>query len=98
MDFPLKSKSDVAAVIKTFVPFVENMLSCSLKIFRSDGGGEFVNNVLHEYFSVKGIIHQRSCPYTPEQNGVAERKHRSIVDTALSLLYHASIPLECDWE
>lgn len=49
--FPLVSNSDVSSVIRTFVPFAENMLSCTLKIFRSDGGGEFVNKSLYEYFS-----------------------------------------------
>lgn len=55
---------------------------------------EFINSSLHEYFASKGVVHQKSRPYIPQQNGVAERKHRSIVDTTSSLLYHAPMPLE----
>ena len=40
----------------------------------------------------KGIVHQKSCPYTPEQNGLAERKHRHILETAVTLLQNASMP------
>jgi len=42
----------------------------------------------------KGIIHQSSCPHTPQQNGVAERKHMRIVDTARILLVNANVPLK----
>lgn len=42
----------------------------------------------------KGIIHQSSCPHTPQQNGAAERKHRHIVDTARTLLVNANVPLK----
>ena len=41
-----------------------------------------------------GIIHKVSCPHTHEQNGVAERKHRHIVESGLTLLAHASLPLK----
>ncbi|KAL0537331.1 hypothetical protein IC582_026309 [Cucumis melo] len=65
-----------------------------MKVFRSDDGGEFCDNSLQSFFESKGISHQKSCPYTLEQNGIAERKHRHIVETAISLIFHSFIPLE----
>ena len=45
------------------------------------------------FCSTSGILHQTSCPYTPAQNGVSERKHRHIVETGLTLLYQSHLPL-----
>ncbi|XP_068640145.1 uncharacterized protein [Aristolochia californica] len=53
-----------------------------------------VQSMLQDLLSSEGTIHQLSCPYTPQQNGVAERKHRHLVETARSLLLHASVPSE----
>ena len=57
-----------------------------------DWGDEF--QALSKYLTQQGISHRISCPHTPAQNGTAERKHRHIVETALSLLRHASVPLK----
>lgn len=62
-------------------------------IFRLDGrGGDFANKTLKTLFSSTGIFHQFSCPHTPEQNGVAERKNHQIVETGRFLLEHSSLP------
>ena len=53
-----------------------------------------MNHSLQSYLQKYGIIHQKSCPYTPEQNGVAERKHRHIVEIAATLMSRASIPIK----
>lgn len=91
--FPLHCKSDVYSVFVDFKLKVENMLNNKIKFFRSDGGGEFVNTKFKLLFKQCGILHQFSCPHTPEQNGCAERKHRHLVETGLSLLFHAGLPL-----
>ena len=44
------------------------------------------------YFQSKGILHQRSCPYTPQQNGVVERKHKYLLETARALLFQSKLP------
>lgn len=61
---------------------------------RSDNGGEFVK--VHRLCKQLGILSEYSCPHTSEQNGRAERKHRHIVETGLTLLAHGSLPL-CYW-
>lgn len=61
-------------------------------MLRTDGGGEFSSKNLAEFLHLKGILHQRSCPHTLEQNGVVERKHRHLVETALTLLAQSALP------
>ncbi|PKU75779.1 Retrovirus-related Pol polyprotein from transposon TNT 1-94 [Dendrobium catenatum] len=90
--FPLRHKSEVFAVFVTFKTYIENLTSAKIKCLRTDGGGEFVNNSFISFLKQHGIVHQISCPYTPEQNGVAERKHRHIIKTTRSLLLTASVP------
>lgn len=59
---------------------------------RSDKGTEFINSILQNYLHTSGIIHQMSCPYTPQQNGVVERKHQHILGVAGSLMLQANLP------
>lgn len=91
--YPLKNKSDFFQCYLEFQALVENFFDRKLKIFQSDGGGEFTSNQFKNHLALCGITHQISCPYTPEQNGLAERKHRHIVETELTLLFHANVPL-----
>lgn len=63
----------------------------SIKIFQSDGGDEFL--AIRNYLTDNGIQHRMSCSYTPKQNGFGERKHRHVVETGLSLLHCANMPM-----
>jgi hypothetical protein len=65
-----------------------------IKCFGCDLGGEYTSNKFYQLFALDGTIHQTSCTDTHEQNYVAEKKHRHIVETARSLLLSASIPSE----
>ena len=87
----LKHKSDVLEVFKFFKAFVENQLNSKIKILKSDNGGEYTSNAFKHFCASHGITHQFSCPHTPQQNGVAERKHRHIVECALTLLSHSQL-------
>ncbi|PKU74822.1 Retrovirus-related Pol polyprotein from transposon TNT 1-94 [Dendrobium catenatum] len=71
---------------------ITRQFNAKLKIFRSDGGGEFINNKFYNLFKQHGIIHQYTCAHTPPQNGVAERKHKHILEIVRSLLIEANIP------
>ena len=88
----LKYKSDVLDVFKYFKATVENQLNSKIKILRTDNGGEFTFNAFKLFCSSHGITHQFSCPHTPQQNGVAERKHRHVVEYALTMLSHSKLP------
>lgn len=71
----LKLKFDACVVIKQFIVYVKTQFGRFVKVIRSDNGTEFVNSVCKELFNNFGIIHQKSCAYTPQQNGVVERKN-----------------------
>ncbi|XP_049398958.1 uncharacterized protein LOC125862879 [Solanum stenotomum] len=91
--FLLKHKSVVCVSLKEFLLFIKTQFGRSVKVLMSDNGTEFVNSVCDAMFKEMGIIHQRSCPYTPQQNGVAERKHRHLLEVTRAIRFQASIPL-----
>jgi len=86
------NKGEVYSIFVHFHTFLVTQFSATLRIFQSDGGGEYISTNFKNYLHTKGIVHQMSCPYTPEQNGLAERKHRHIVETAVTLLQTAHLP------
>ena len=89
----LKHKSEVLSMFKHFKSMVETQHNSKLKILRTDNGSEYTNAEFQSFCSVNGILHQTSCPRTPEQNGVSERKHRHVVEKGLALLYQSHLPL-----
>lgn len=86
----LKHKSDVYTVFKQFKVMVENQFASKIMILQSDWGGEFQG--LSSFLKECDIIHRLFFPYTPQQNSLAERKYRHIVETGLALLSQASLP------
>ncbi|PKU62337.1 Retrovirus-related Pol polyprotein from transposon TNT 1-94 [Dendrobium catenatum] len=90
--YPLMQKSDVANTFIQFKKYIEKLTVKSIKCLRTDGGLEYNNQYLTDFLKNNGISHQMSCPYTPEQNGTSERKHRHILETTRSLLITASVP------
>ena len=71
---------------------MENLFNTKIKTFQTDGGGEYLNNAFKTYFDTHGILPRYTCPHHPEQNGMAEHKHRHLVETGLTLLVHAKMP------
>nr|XP_009798318.1 PREDICTED: uncharacterized protein LOC104244565 [Nicotiana sylvestris]XP_016460825.1 PREDICTED: uncharacterized protein LOC107784245 [Nicotiana tabacum] len=61
---------------------------------RTDNGTEFVNSVCENFFKNIGAIHQKTSPCTPQQNGVAERKHRHILELTRAIRFQANIPIK----
>ncbi|KAJ4816146.1 hypothetical protein LUZ62_028712 [Rhynchospora pubera] len=84
----MANKSDVVSIFSGFKVQVENLFGCTIKVLRTDGGAEF--KPIGTRFPQ--IIHQTSCPHTPQQNGISERKHRHIVELSIAIMSHASIP------
>jgi transposase InsO family protein len=75
--FFLHDKSEVASIFKNFSKKVQNEFDWKIKKIRSDNGKEFDNTNIHEYCDEIGIKHEVSATYTPQQNGVVERKNRT---------------------
>jgi hypothetical protein len=86
----LKTKDETKKSLIHFVSYIENQFQTTLKCLRSDNGTEFA---MGDFFLSKGIIHQKSCVETPQQNGVVERKHQHILNVARSLSFHSNLPL-----
>ena len=91
--YPLRRKSNFFECFLKFQNLVENQLERQIKIFQSDGGSEFQSIKFQNHLSKCGILQRVSCPGTPEQNGVVERKHRHIVEMGLTMLFNAKLPL-----
>lgn len=92
--FPLHYKSQVKHTIAEFKAFVSTQFNITIQTVRSDNGGEFINLFLRHLFLSAGIIHQTTCPHTPEQNGVVERKHRHLIETTVTLLLQSKLPVQ----
>lgn len=92
--YPLHYKSEVFYKFLEFKICAEKQFSVSLQILRTDGGTEFLNNKMRQYLASQGVVHQYNCPYTSAQNGIAERKHRHITNTAIALLHQSGVPLK----
>ena len=90
--YPLKQKSDVKNVFVQFKNIMEKFFQLPVIFVYSDNGGEYV--ALHSIFNSLGISHFTTPPHTPEHNGPAECRHGHIVQTGLTLLQQASLPLK----
>ncbi|GJV85709.1 retrovirus-related pol polyprotein from transposon TNT 1-94, partial [Tanacetum coccineum] len=82
----LKKKSQAPEVIMSFIRIVENQNDAKVKQIRTDNGTEFRNHELESFCDEKGISQNFSSPYTPEQNGIAERKNRTLIEVAITML------------
>ena len=94
----LHSKDEVFSVFKIFHAHIQNQFSAQIKILRSDNGGEYMSHLFQDFLQHHGIISQRSRPSTPQQNRVAERKNRHLLDVVRTLLLESSIPSRFWWE
>ncbi|GAU31820.1 hypothetical protein TSUD_58210 [Trifolium subterraneum] len=83
----LKSKSEVASQVQNFIQLIENQFHKTPKIVRADNGLEFS---LPSFYASKGIIHQKSCVETRQQNGRVERKHQHLLNVVFGCLCYAS--------
>lgn len=87
----LKTKDEALKCFQQYKAEVENQLNRSIKIIRSDNGTEFCNNKFDDFLMSHGIVHHKTNPYTPEQNGLSERYNRTIVEKAKCLLFEAGL-------
>ena len=90
--YVLRNKSDVFECFKDFHNLIKNQYDARVKIFRTDNGTEYVNNQFDEYLSSFGIIHQTSCPGTSQQNGLAERKNRHLLEITRCIMLAMNVP------
>ena len=90
--YPISNKSDVYATFVKFKILVEKQFNYLIKQLQSDNGGEYCSIIFKQFLSDNEIFHRLSCPYTSQQNGLAERKHCHIVKMGLTLLAQSRLP------
>ena len=88
----LKEKSEAFAKFKIFKNKVENESRVKIKCLRSDRGGKFTSREFNIYCEEHGIRRQLSSPNTPEQNGIAKRRKKSIAEAARAMLFENDVP------
>ena len=88
----LRNKDEAFDKFKEFKSKVENQKERKIKIIRSDRGGEYFSTEFDKFCEDHGIIHQKSAPFTPQQNGLAERKNRTLVDMVNAMILNAGLP------
>ncbi|CAI5480757.1 unnamed protein product [Closterium sp. Yama58-4] len=88
---PVAKKSDVLLEFQKWLVLVERQTKKSVLMLRSDRGGEFLGKQFTDFVDGKGIVHDLTCPYTPQQNGMAEREMRTVVESVRTMLLHMGV-------
>nr|GEW13693.1 putative ribonuclease H-like domain-containing protein [Tanacetum cinerariifolium] len=91
--FFLATKDETSPILKSFITGIENQLILKVKIIRSDNETEFKNNNLNPFYGMKGIKREFSVPRTPQQSGIAERKNRTLIEAAKTMLADLLLPI-----
>ncbi|GJT73824.1 putative ribonuclease H-like domain-containing protein, partial [Tanacetum coccineum] len=90
--FFLATKDETSRILKTFITGIENKINHKVKIIRCDNGTEFKNNDMNQFYGMKGIKREFSVARTPQQNRVAERKNRTLIEAARTMLSYSLLP------
>nr|GFB74661.1 retrovirus-related Pol polyprotein from transposon TNT 1-94 [Tanacetum cinerariifolium] len=89
----LRSKDETSDFIIKFLKMIQVRLKVPVRRIQTDNGTEFVNQTLREYYEEVGISHETSVARSPQQNGVVERRNRTLIEVACTMLIYAQAPL-----
>ncbi|GJY94618.1 putative ribonuclease H-like domain-containing protein [Tanacetum coccineum] len=90
--FFLTTKDETSKILKNFIKEIENLVDKKVKITRSDNGTKFKNKVIDDFYREKGIKREYSVAKTPQQNGVAERRNRTLIEVSRTMLADSKLP------
>ncbi|GKB64899.1 retrovirus-related pol polyprotein from transposon TNT 1-94, partial [Tanacetum coccineum] len=90
--FFLATKDETSGILKSFITGVENLIDQRVKVIRCDNGTEFKNKEMNQFCKRKGIKREFSVARTPQQNGVAERKNKTLIEAARTMLADSKLP------
>ncbi|GJX85183.1 retrovirus-related pol polyprotein from transposon TNT 1-94 [Tanacetum coccineum] len=90
--FFLATKDETSGILKSFITGIENLVDHKVKVIRCDNGTEFKNKEMNQFCEMKGILRQFSVARTPQQNGVAERRNRTLIEAARTMLADSKLP------
>ncbi|GJS56846.1 putative ribonuclease H-like domain-containing protein [Tanacetum coccineum] len=90
--FFLATKDETSKILKTFITDIENLIDLKVKVIRCDNRTEFKNRVMNQFCEMKCIKREFSVARTPQQNGVAKRKNRTLIEAARTMLADSKLP------
>ena len=90
----MKFKSEVADIFWKFKAWAENQSKCKMQVIRSNNGTKYTSEKFNKFCEDAGIEHQLTTPYTPQQNGVVEKKNRRLMEIKSCLLHDKGLPKE----
>ncbi|GJT90060.1 putative ribonuclease H-like domain-containing protein [Tanacetum coccineum] len=88
----LATKDETSGILKSFITGIENLVDHKVKVIRCDNGTEFKNKEMNQFCEMKGILRQYSVARTPQQNGVAKRRNRTLIEAARTMLANSKLP------
>lgn len=88
----LKQKSDAINSLTAHIAYVKRITGNPVKTVRSDNGTEFIDQRVETLFSNNNIVHERTVPYNPQQNGFIERENRTVCELARAMIHHRNLP------
>nr|GEY41251.1 hypothetical protein [Tanacetum cinerariifolium] len=91
--FFLRTKDDTSSILRNFITEIENLKDLKVKIIKCYNGGEFKNQEMNEFCTKKGIRREFGNARTPHQNGVAERRNKTLIEAAGNMLADAKLPV-----
>jgi transposase InsO family protein len=89
----ISHKSEVLACFKKFIILVANQLDRKVKALRTDRGRQYLFDEFKQICEEKEILRQLTIPYTPQQNGVAERRNQTLLEMIRSMMVQANLPI-----
>jgi len=88
----MKNRYELFSIFQIFYNEIKNQFGISIRILNSDNGRKYLSHSFKNFMASHGILHQTSCAYTPQQNGVADRRNRHLVETTRTMLIHGDAP------
>ncbi|GJR58877.1 putative ribonuclease H-like domain-containing protein [Tanacetum coccineum] len=89
--FFLATKDETSGILKSFINRIENLVDHKVKVTRCDNGTEFKNREMNQFCEMKGILRQFSVARTPQQNGVAERRNRTLIEASKTMIVDSKL-------
>ena len=90
--FLMETRAELFSILQKFHAKIRTQFNTSIRILRSGNAKEYLSMSFSSFMFSHGILHQSSCAYTAQQNGVIECKNRHLVETARTLLLHHKVP------
>ncbi|GJY28941.1 putative ribonuclease H-like domain-containing protein, partial [Tanacetum coccineum] len=91
--FFLATKDETSGILKSFITRIENLVDHKVKVIRYDNRTEFKNREMNQFCEINGILRQYSVARTPQQNGDAERRNRTLIEAPRTMLANSKLPI-----